>query len=38
MTLLMKKVKKTYFIHKQNNVGIELKRDYLERSKQDEIN
>jgi len=26
-------IEKTYFIHKQNNVGIELKTNYLERPK-----
>ena len=31
----MRQIKKTYFIHKQNNVGSELKRNYLERSKQE---
>ena len=30
----MRQIKKTYFIHKQKNVGFELKRNYLERSKQ----
>jgi len=31
--LVMKPIKKTYFIHEQNNVGIEHKRNHLERSK-----
>jgi len=30
----MRQIRKTYFIHKQNNVELELKRNYLERSKQ----
>ena len=29
----MRQIKKTYFIHKQNNVGIEHKRNHLERFK-----
>ena len=33
----MRQIKKTYIIHKQNNVGIEFKRNYLERSNQGEF-
>jgi hypothetical protein len=33
LDLIMGKSKKNYFIYKQNNVGIEHKRNHLERSK-----
>jgi hypothetical protein len=36
--LLMRQIKKTYFIHKLNNVGFELKRNNMERSKQGGFN
>jgi hypothetical protein len=33
LDLIMSNSKNNYFVHKQNNVGIEHNRNYLERSK-----